>query len=492
MVMLFLRDWRTVIVILLTIPLALMGAVLGLWAVGQTINLMTLGGLSLAVGILVNTATVVIENIHTHMAKSSSIAEAVKNGTSETIVPILLAMLCILAVFVPSFLMEGAAKGLFVPLAFSVGFAMITAFVLSTTFIPVLSIWLVRLRAPVSEKPERFSLEWLREHYAWFCHKLLRVRYLLILSYILGTGLVLWLLGGRVGYEIAPSVDSGQFQLRIRAPAGTRLRISEEIARQALEVIKDAAGPENVDISVAYVGVTAPTYTVNAIFLWTGGTDQSVMRISLRKGSGLRVGEVREKLRAELPKRLVPWLEHRLLESGYDAEEAKVRAEKIRFAFEPADVVNQVMSFGAPAPVEVVISGPDLDVNRKYGEEIEKEMKKIPSLRDLQFGQIMDYPRINVNVDRERAGLAGVDGRRCLHGDGRGHVVEPLRAAGLLGRSEERHRLPGAVGSAAGPRRFLGSGRHDPGETHQRRRPGADARHRHAHAGVRCPRNSTA
>jgi len=387
----------------------LMGAVLGLFAVGQTINLMTLGGLSLAVGILVNTATVVIENIHTHMAKSDTIAQAVKNGTAETIVPILLAMLCILAVFLPSFLMEGAARGLFVPLAFAVGFAMITAFVLSTTFIPVLSIWIVRLRhTDASREPGRFSLETIRENYATFCQRLMPFRHAIILAYIIGVGLVMWLIGPRVGREIAPSVDSGQFQLRIRAPAGTRLRISEEITREALKVVKDVAGPENVEISVAYVGVTAPTYTVNAIFLWTGGTDQAVMRISLRRNSGLRVGEVREKLRQELPKRLVPWLQHRLTEMGYTAEEALARAEKIRFAFEPADVINQVMSFGAPAPVEVVISGPDLDANRAYGEKIQTEMKKIPSLRDLQFGQIMDYPRINVNVDRERAGQAGV------------------------------------------------------------------------------------
>ena len=233
-------------------------------------------------------------------------------------------------------------------------------------------------------------------------------RHAIIVAYIIGVGLVMWLIGPRVGREIAPSVDSGQFQLRIRAPAGTRLRISEEITREALKVVKDVAGPENVEISVAYVGVTAPTYTVNAIFLWTGGTDQAVMRISLRRDSGLRVAEVREKLRKELPKRLVPWLQHRLTEMGYTAEEALARAEKIRFDFEPADVINQVMSFGAPAPVEVVISGPDLDANRAYGEKIQTEMKKIPSLRDLQFGQIMDYPRINVNVDRERAGQAGV------------------------------------------------------------------------------------
>src|ERR1700690_1147647 len=136
MVLLFLRDVRSVVVVLLTIPLALMGAVFGLWATGQTINLMTLGGLSLAVGILVDEATVVIENIHTQMGKRSSTARAILIGTGETIAPNMLAALCILAVFLPSFLMEGAARGLFVPLAIAVGFAMVTAFVLSVTFVP--------------------------------------------------------------------------------------------------------------------------------------------------------------------------------------------------------------------------------------------------------------------------------------------------------------------------------------------------------------------
>ena len=166
MVLLFLRDWRSVIVVVLTIPLALMGAVLGLWIVGQSINLMTLGGLSLAVGILVDEATVVIENIHTQMGKPQSLAQAVLIGTRETMVPNMLAMLCILAVFLPSFLMEGAARGLFVPLAISVGFAMVMAFILSVTFVPVLSIWVLRHHTDHVDHRGRPSLPKRFEHWA--------------------------------------------------------------------------------------------------------------------------------------------------------------------------------------------------------------------------------------------------------------------------------------------------------------------------------------
>jgi multidrug efflux pump subunit AcrB len=167
-------------------------------------------------------------------------------------------------------------------------------------------------------------------------------------------------------------------------------------------------GAENVDVSVAYVGVTAPTFTVNAIYLWTGGTDQAVMRVALRHDSGLSVAQVKDRLREELPKKLEPWLAQQLRAMGYSPAQAMARAAQMRFSFEPADVVNQVMTFGSPTPVEVVISGPRLADNQAYAEKMRTEMAKIPSLRDLQFGQVMDYPRIKIDVDRERAGLAGV------------------------------------------------------------------------------------
>jgi multidrug efflux pump subunit AcrB len=454
MVLLFLRDWRSVVVVVLTIPLALMGAVLGLWLAGQTINLMTLGGLSLAVGILVDEATVVIENIHTQMGKCASIAWAVLIGAAETLVPNLLAMLCILAVFLPSFLMEGAARGLFVPLAIAVGFAMIFAFFLSITFVPVLSIWLLRhvhagphgriepahrpatwllfrpapaagawidrflhqpIRSLLRRLPfghhgpaDRFTFERLQGRYAVALRALMKRRSVLIPGYAIVAVLVLWLVCGQVGREIAPNVDAGQFQMRIRAPVGTRLRDNEQLTRQVLLVIKEVLGPENVDISVAYVGVTAPTYTVNAIYLWTGGTDQGVMRIALRKDSGLRIAEVKERLRRELPERLGPWLRQRLEAMGYTTAEAAERAGQLRFSFEPADVVNQVMSFGSPTPIEVVVASKNLDAARAYAAKVYAEMERIPSIRDLQYGQVMDYPRIKVEVDRERAGFAGV------------------------------------------------------------------------------------
>jgi multidrug efflux pump subunit AcrB len=423
MVLLFLRDWRSVIVVVLTIPLSLMGAMFGLWMMGQSINLMTLGGLSLAVGILVDEATVVIENIHTQMGKTSSIARAVFIGSKETLVPNLLAMLCILAVFLPSFMMEGAARSLFVPLAMSVGFAMFTARMLSCTFVPVLSTWLLRhghVHADHHGRVEipRKRLHWLRHlfnfthfqgHYSVVLSGLLKVRWILVPVYLVIAGLTLWLVGTQVGREIAPQVDAGEFQMRIRAPTGTRLEVTEEITRKTLEVIKEAAGPGNVAMSVAYAGVTAPTYTVNAIYLWTGGVDQAVMRVSLKKHSGVRVAELQEKLREKLPEQMRPWLANMLQrEYKYAGAQAVARASKLRFSFEPADVINQVMSFGSPTPVDITVSGPDLVASQQYAKKLLAELAKISSLKDLQFAQVMDYPRINVAVDRERAGFAGL------------------------------------------------------------------------------------
>src|SRR5439155_5606113 len=184
MVLLFLRDWRSVLVVVLNIPLALLGAVVALWLTGQTLNLMTLGGLALAVGILVDEATVEVENIHTQMDKTRSIATAVRLGNAETAVPRLLAMLCILAVCVPSFFMEGAARSLFVPLSLAVGFSMVTSYLLSSTFVPVLSVYLLRHYHPPAEHDAgRFSFARFRQRYAEGLARLARLRWAVLAVY---------------------------------------------------------------------------------------------------------------------------------------------------------------------------------------------------------------------------------------------------------------------------------------------------------------------
>ncbi len=415
-VLLFLRDWRSVIVVVLTIPLSLMGSLIGLLITGQSINLMTLGGLSLAIGILEGTAIVVIESIHTKKRVSRSLAQAVLDGTAETMTPILLSILCILAVFIPSFLMQGAARALFVPLSISVGFALITSLLLSSTFLPVLAIWILKPIKPAAagatepkQSKRGLSFDRFRQFYVKIVDIAIRRKWLVLGAYVIATALLLAFCGMEVGQEISPQVDSGQFQMRVKAPVGTRLEVTEELTRQALFEIQDVLGADSVRISVSHIGQTAPTFTANAVFLWTSGPDQAVLRIALNPEKKFRTEVVLERLRKALPGKLQPWLRDLLIKSyGVPREVASKRAKQVAVTFEPADAINQVMSFGSPTPVEVVISGPNQNDNRVYAEKLFTQMKTISTLRDLQFGQAFDYPRVKVEIDRERTGLAGL------------------------------------------------------------------------------------
>jgi multidrug efflux pump subunit AcrB len=412
MVLVFLRDWRSVIVVVLNIPFALLGSVVALALTGQTINIMTLGGLALAVGILVDESTVEVENIHTQFEHTPNIARAVRLGNGETAVPRLLAMLCILAVFIPSFFMQGAARALFVPLSLAVGFAMVASYLLSSTFVPVLSVWLLRHhhQPAAHAAPGRFSFERLRGFYAGALRRLLPVRWVVLAGYLgVVVALVSWWVLGHpgLGTEIFPTVDAGQFQLRLRAATGTRLERTEELTLQALEGIKEAVGPDNVAITVSYVGVVPGNYPINNVYLWTSGPEEAVLRVALKPGSGVRIEELKERLRRELPERLGGWLRKKLLAEGQTPQRAAESVRGLRFSFEPADIVNEVMSFGAPTPVEVVVSGQKLAETRAYAEKVRAELEKIKSLRDLQFAQPMDYPTVDVTVDREKLGRMG-------------------------------------------------------------------------------------
>jgi multidrug efflux pump subunit AcrB len=411
MVFLFLRDWRSVLVVVLNIPFALLGAVAALWLTGESINLMTLGGLALAVGILVDEATVEVENIHTQFEHTPSIARAVRLGNAETAVPRLLAMLCILAVFIPSFFMEGAARALFVPLSLAVGFSMVVSYFLSSTFVPVLSVWLLRHQGQAGHGPSKAGLFGrLRDGYAWLLGRVLSVRWLVLAGYLGLAALVAgwWLFGHRgVGTEIFPTVDAGQLQMRLRAPTGTRIQRTEELTKEAIEQIKDIVGPDKVGLTLAYVGTVPGSYPINAVYLWMSGPEEAMLRVALKPGSGLRMDALKEQLRGELKQRLQSWLRQRLRGDGLSTEQADERAERLRLTFEPADIVNDVMSFGSATPIDVQVSGPRLAENRAYAEKIRDGLAKIPALRDLQFGQALDYPTVDVTVDREKLGRSG-------------------------------------------------------------------------------------
>jgi multidrug efflux pump subunit AcrB len=398
MVLLFLRDWRSVIVVVLNIPFALLGSIVALALTGQTINLMTLGGLALAVGILVDEATVEVENIHTQFEHTPNIARAVRRGNAQTAVPRLLAMLCVLAVFIPSFFMQGAAKALFVPLSLAVGFAMVTSYILSSTFVPVMSSWLLRHYHPDAHRSSRwFSMARLQDSYAWILRGVVRVRWVLVALYLAVPAVLVgwwWVGHPGLGTEIFPKVDSGQFQLRVRAPEGSALEDTEALAKDVLEEIaRQAGGEKNVDITVTLVGTASYNYPINAIYLWTAGPQEAVLRVALKRDSGIRLEGFKNRLRQQLPK-----MQRR--QSG--------SMKGVELQFESGDIVEQVMSFGSPTPIQVTVHSPNQEDNRAYAEKIRQELAQIPSLRDLQYEQSLDYPTIEVNVDRALAGLSGV------------------------------------------------------------------------------------
>lgn len=389
MVLLFLRDWRSAMIVVLNIPLALLAAVVGLWLSGQTLNVMTLGGLALAVGILVDEATVSIENIHTHLARGRPLPTAIYEASRETTVPRLLAMLCVLAVFLPSFLMVGVGRALFVPLSLAVGFAMVASYFLSTTFVPVLSAWVLKrhlVQEGAEVRPERARFARFRERYGGLLSRAMGLRWLLLGGYLAAAALIIVLIGPHLGTEIFPSVDTGQFRLRLRAPAGTRIEKTEELLLRALDLIREQVGTERVAGSIAFVGVQASSYPVNTIHLWTSGPEEAVLQVQLKEGSHLAVEPLKEQLRRRFAEAL----------------------PEVRVSFEPADIVGQVMSFGSSTPIEVAVSGPALADDRDHAEKIRAALGGIPALRDLQYGQSLDYPTIAVAIDRERAGMTGV------------------------------------------------------------------------------------
>ena len=420
MVFLFLRDWRSVIVVVLNIPLALLGSICALGLCGQSINLMTLGGLALSVGILVDEATVEVENIHTQMSLTDNIARAVRLGNAETAVPRLLAMLCILAVFLPAFFMQGSAQALFVPLSLAVGFSMVTSYFLSSTFVPVMSVWLLKHQDTTVQVGFFASLQ---SRYTDLVESLMRSRGLILIAYSAVAAIIIWvasgqlgtsrfykfesLAWGQLGMEIFPTVDAGQFQLRLRAPTGTRIERTEEIAVKTLELIGDKVRPENISITVGYVGQIPATFPINAVFQWMSGPEEAILRIALKPDSGYSVQRLKEELRNELPGQIDAWLRPMLKADKFTDEQIDERMRNLKLSFEPADIVNQTMSFGAVTPVEVVVSSGGYADNLAFAGKIMAEMEKIPSLRDVQYAQPIDYPTIDVTIDREMAGRGG-------------------------------------------------------------------------------------
>jgi multidrug efflux pump subunit AcrB len=328
----------------------------------------------------VDEATVEIENIHSLLdsAKESGMsrAMAVVEACRKTAIPRLLAMLCVLSVFVPSFFMAGVARQLFVPLSIAVGFAMISSYVLSTTLVPVLATWMMR------EAKDSATMPRWRKWYASILRRTIRWRSGVAGVYAIAAAALLFVFIPQMHLEIFPTTDSGQFQLRLRAPTGTRIERTEVMTLKALDIIRQEVGPDNVAIESDFVGVQPASYPINTIFLFTSGPQESVMLVALKPEATLRGEELKERLRQRFAKDL----------------------PNVEVSFEAGDIISQVMSFGSPTPIEIALQGPGLADNRAFAERVRAELAKISNLRDLQYGQPFNYPTVQIDIDRNRAG----------------------------------------------------------------------------------------
>lgn len=382
-VWLFLRDRRSAAVVVLVIPFALLAAVGALWMLGQTLNVMTVGGLALAIGILVDEATVAMENIHTHLDRGLAPAPAVI-ARGEIVGPQVLAMLAVAAVFLPSLFMTGISRSLFVPLTLAVGLAMAASLALSLTMMPVLTVWQLRRRphaVPHSPGFDRF-----RERARRAAGALTRHRGWVLPLYGAVTLVAIVGLARAAGTDIFPAADTGQFQLRLRAPAGTRLKRTEVLYQKALAILQQEVGAGNLATTLGFVGTQPRSYPVNTIYLWTSGPQEAVMQVALRPGAHLPLASLRERLRADFRRQL----------------------PQVSLSFEAGDIIGQMMNLGSPTPIAVNVSGFDMAADHAYAERLRLALAGLPQLRDLQYGQPYDVPAVLVEVDRQRAADLGL------------------------------------------------------------------------------------
>jgi len=385
--LLFLRDWRSSLIVVITIPFALLTAVVLLRLTGQTINIMTLGGLALSVGVLVDEGTVLLENIHVHLDNGENTARAVLLASREVAVPRFLAMLCVLAVFIPSFFMTGPAQSLFLPLSLAVGFAMGASYLLSSSLVPVLANWMLKAKSE-DERVKPYtegSFDRFRHRFEHALPKAMSVPWLLLSAYAVLALIVLLFITPHIAEEIFPSAASTQFRLRIDAPDGTRVAVTEDLVKRVLASIRETAGEKNLDLSLGYVGTQGSSYPINTVFLWTSGPHQAIINVALKPGSTLKLADLEEQLRSKL-RRQFP-------ETG--------------FSFDPGDLVSQVLSFGSSSLAEVTIAGPQYADVASFAERVRQKLAAAPELRDLEYEEPLHYPAVDIKVNRAMAGQLG-------------------------------------------------------------------------------------
>ncbi|WP_416763543.1 efflux RND transporter permease subunit [Roseateles sp. So40a] len=405
MILLFLGSWRSTVIIAVSIPLSILGSIIGLAAIGETLNLMTLGGLALAVGILVDDATVTIENINWHLEHGKGVEESIMDGARQIVTPAFVSLLCICIVFIPMFFLEGVSRFLFVPMAEAVIFAMVCSFILSRTLVPTMAKYLLRPHAPLtdghghlSQPPSRNPLvrfqrnfearfERVREGYRGLLESALGRRKPFIVGFAAVVALS-FVLVPFIGSNFFPQVDSGQILMHARVPVGTR--VEETAARFARieQAIRRVIPSDKIETMVDNIGL--PPSSINLTYNNTGvlGTSDGDFQIALKEGHAPTADYVRT-LREVLPREF----------------------PDTTFSFPPADIVSQILNFGAPAPIDVQVRGRDIEANFAYAQQLLKRIKAIPGVADARIQQSNKAPVFNVDVDRTQAQLLGLTTR---------------------------------------------------------------------------------
>ncbi len=393
MILLFLGSWRSTLIIAVSIPLSILTSVIILSLLGETINIMTLGGLALAVGILVDDATVTIENIERYLEEGYALREAILAGAAQISVPALVSTLCICIVFMPMFFLSGVSRYLFVPLAEAVVFAMLASYVLSRTLVPTLAMYMLKAHdhgAPLSRNPfARFQrsfergFERIRASYENVLGRLVGARKIFVPVFVLCC-LAAMLLVPFLGQNFFPSTDNGSFILHVRARAGTRIEETARLCDDVENTIRQIIPPSQMNNILDNIGLPYSTLnTQHATSGLFGAADADIM-VSLNEkhtATADFVAELRQRLPREYP--------------------------GTTFYFLPSDIVTQILNFGLPAPLDVQIDGTDDAGNRKVADEMMAAMRRVPGLVDIRLQEPDDYPVLNVTVDRTKAQQGG-------------------------------------------------------------------------------------
>ena len=393
MILLFLGSWRATIIIAVSIPLSILTSIIVLGLLGETINIMTLGGLALAVGILVDDATVTIENIERYLEEGAELNEGILEGAAQIAVPALVSTLCICIVFLPMFFLSGVARYLFVPLAEAVVFAMLASYALSRTLVPTMAMYLLKKHdhhaVPSRSVFARFQrsfervFESIRSSYQNLLTRLISLRVAFVPIFIVAC-LTVFLLIPFLGQNFFPSTDNGSFLLHVRAPSGTRIEETAKLCDEVEQRIRQTIPADQLDNILDNIGLPYSTLNTQHATSGLSGAGDADILVSLKEDHKPTADFVAQ-LRRTLPN-LFPGATFYLL---------------------PSDIVTQILNFGLPSPIDIQFEGADIEGNRKVVNQTLADLRKIPGLVDLRIQQPDDYPALKINVDRTKAQQGG-------------------------------------------------------------------------------------